>query len=251
MSWRLLLVNAVGAVALVICSRAPALGASPQKISFSGYQWQVRPAGNGGPGPNLWAPGNVWVDKNGWLHLKISHDGNGWHCAELETTRKLGFGRYQFQVIGRVDQLDPNVVLGLFDYPSPGAGPDGTNEIDIEFAQWGDAKAPHGNYTVYPPKRGPGQASTSFPFALDGDYTTHRFVRGQRQVSFQSLYGHQEGNANEFKSWVFRPRNYQRRVPQKPLPVHLNLWLFQGAAPTDGKEVELTIRSFKFTPMAS
>ena len=53
----------------------------------------------------------------------------------------LGFGRYQFQVIGRIDQLDPNVVLGLFKYPTPDVGPDGTNEIDIEFAQWGRATA--------------------------------------------------------------------------------------------------------------
>ena len=34
-----------------------------------------------------------------------------------------GFGRYQFQVAGRLDLLDDNVVLGLFNYPAGDVGP--------------------------------------------------------------------------------------------------------------------------------
>ena len=30
--------------------------------------------------------------------------------------------------------------------------------------------------------------------------------------------------------------------------VHLNLWLFNGAAPRDGAPVDVTIESFQFTP---
>jgi hypothetical protein len=44
----------------------------------------------------------------------------------------MGFGRYQFWIEGRVDRLDPNVVLGLLNYPTPDVGPDATNEIDID-----------------------------------------------------------------------------------------------------------------------
>jgi hypothetical protein len=108
-------------------------------ITFSGYQWDVR-ADTGGPGPNIWDAGNVQVDDEGRLHLKITKNTGAagkteWHCAEINTQQRLGLGRYQFQVIGRIDKLDRNVVLGLFNHPTRGdvGRPDGTNEIDIEF----------------------------------------------------------------------------------------------------------------------
>jgi hypothetical protein len=39
-----------------------------------------------------------------------------------------------------------------------------------------------------------------------------------------------------------------RLIPQKPVPLHLNLWLFQGKPPTDGKEVEVILKSATYTP---
>lgn len=231
--------------------RSSAQQSAPKTLSFGGYAWEVRPSGKGGPGPNVWNPQNVWLDKAG-LHLKISRVRKGqkteWQCAELYTTQPLGFGTYQFQVIGPIDRLDRYVVLGLFDYPSPEVGPDGTNEIDIEFAHWGHADAPIGNYTIYPAagKRGPNDSHT-FTFALKGDYTTHRFVRTAEKVSLQSLHGHRDDNNSEIAGWVYDPLD-KRLIPQAPLPVHINLWLFQGKAPDDGKEVSITIKKFTFTP---
>jgi hypothetical protein len=85
-------------------------------ITFSGYHWDVRAKGKGGPGPNTWNDANSQVDNKGWLHVKITSNtdtaGNkDWHCVELSTQQRLGLGRYQFQVIGRIDKLDRNVVL--------------------------------------------------------------------------------------------------------------------------------------------
>ena len=81
-------------------------------LNFSGYAWDVRPSGTGGPGPNIWDDANAWVDRAGRLHLQLTSVTNvagetEWHCVELATQLRLGFGRYQFQVIGRIDQLDP------------------------------------------------------------------------------------------------------------------------------------------------
>ena len=106
-------------------------------IRFSGYNWKVKSGSHEGPGPNNWDENNVWVDQGGYLHLKLSKQGDRWYCSEVSTEDRLGFGRYQFWVVGRVDRLDPNVVFGLFNYPTPEVGPDGTNAIDIEFAKWG------------------------------------------------------------------------------------------------------------------
>lgn len=58
------------------------------------------------------------------MHLKLSAVKGNWYAAELATTQRLGFGTYQWQLIGRIDQLDPNVVLGLFTYPTADVGPE-------------------------------------------------------------------------------------------------------------------------------
>lgn len=217
-------------------------------ISFSGYTWEVRPSGRGGPGPNYWDPNNVWVDSNGYLHLRLTQRNGRWYCSEVYTQNRLGFGRYQFWLIGRVDKLDRNVVLGLFNYPTPDVGPDGTNEIDIEFAKWGSSFAPAGNYTVWPTTTSVSHRTKSFPFSLKGDWSTHRFTWSSTRVFFQSQDGHYDDNSYQFAKWLYQPRKPATYVPQKPMPVHINLWCYNGHGPSNGQQVELIISAFKFTP---
>src|SRR6476661_1125144 len=78
-----------------------------QSIAFGGHNWQVR-SGTGGPGPNTFSASNVSLDASGHLHLRIAHDHNLWTSAEVFTDAALGFGTYQFKIIGRPDQLDDN-----------------------------------------------------------------------------------------------------------------------------------------------
>lgn len=220
-----------------------------QAISFSGYSWEVR-SGTGGPGPNTFVSSNVSLDASGYLHLKITHEHNQWMTSEVFTDAALGFGTYQFKIIGRPDQFDTNVVLGLFNYTTPGVGPDGTNEIDIEFATWGDPQAQHGNWTVWPAVQQGGIVATTYSFdtTLTGDTSTHRFSWLPQQVQYESLYGLSDDETGLFRTWTFAPPDYVLRVPQQPIPVHMNLWLLQGNAPTDNQDVDITIAEFKFTP---
>ena len=220
-----------------------------QTVAFGGYDWTVR-AGTGGPGPNTFASANVSIDGSGYLHLKILHDKNQWTAAEVFTTARLGFGTYQFKLIGRPDQFDDNVVLGLFDYPPADVGPDATNEIDIEFATWGGQQAQHGNWTVWPAVLQAGIGNTTHPYdaTLTGDHSTHRFTWTPQQVHYESLYGWSDDETGLYHSWTFAPPDFALRVPQQPLPVHMNLWLFQGNAPTDRQDVDITIAEFRFIP---
>jgi len=162
--------------------------------------------------------------------------------------RSARFGRYQFWVVGRLDRLDPNVVFGLFNYPTPDVGPDGTNEIDIEFAQWGKPKALAGNYTVWPTREGLRRASKRFPVELNGQYTTHRFIWNSTGVAFQSSHGHRDEDSSQLGNWMYQPQDPLSHISQKAMPVDINLWLFQGQPPRNGQQVELVVRSFKFTP---
>jgi hypothetical protein len=215
--------------------------AQAKTLSFSGYEWEVRLQTNSGPGPNDWSPGNVWVDTNGWLHLKLAKKNGAWSCAEIFTTQRLGFGTYRFEVSGPIDRLDPNVVLGLFNYPDETAGPDGTHEIDIEFARWGRATSPNGNYTVWPAKAGLKPAENVFEYKLPEADSIQQFTWSRGRVLFTSSPG---------SSWACEPKtDAAGRISQKPMPVHLNLWLFKGKPPLDQKEVEIVIKSFVFAPL--
>jgi hypothetical protein len=220
-------------------------------IRFSGYNWTVKSGVKIAPGPNNWDENNVWVDERGYLHLRLAQRDGRWYCSQVSLNDRLGFGRYQFWVIGRLDEFDPNVVLGLFNYPTPDVGPDRTNEIDIEFAQWGNPAAPIGNYTVWPTTTALKPASKRFTVDLTGTYTTHRFIWDSTSVSFQSLNGHYDDNTGQFEQWMYQPTDPSRYISQKPMPVQLNLWLFKGQPPVNGQSVEVIVRTFTFTPKSN
>ncbi len=221
-----------------------------KSLTFSGYEWTVKNAPLMGPGPNAWDENNVWLDDAGRLHLKISQRDGKWQCAELYSKQRFGFGRYQWQIVGRTDQFDPQIVLGLFPYTRPEIGPDGTNEIDIEFARWGKAETPMGNFSVWPavPEAKNKIQTHPFDFKLDGDYTTNRFDWSAKSVEFWMLGGHHDDEQNIIANWKCTPDEPQKLIPQNPLPLHLNFWLFRGQAPQNGQGAEIVISKFSFTP---
>ena len=223
------------------------LSANARDIQFGGYNWTVR-VGRGGPGPNAWDEKNVWLDSATNLHLKISRWNGTWSCAEITMKRRLGFGRYQFQTSGRLDRFDDNVVLGLFNYPTGDVGPDGTHEIDIVFARWGEPKNPIGNFTVWPAERRRKQVTKTFTFSLTEDQMTHRFAWSRDQILFQSLQGYRQDDHEELNRWIYCPQPTTDFISQRAMPVHINLWLFRGLPPRDRREVEVIIRDFKFVP---
>ncbi len=219
-------------------------------LEFSGHTWNVRATGYGGPGPNHWDEQHAWVDEAGALHLKLAIRHGRCHGAEVSTQAALGFGAYRFEVVGALNRLNKNVVLGLFNYPER-AGLDGTNEIDIEFARWGRAANRPGNYTVWPAQKGYAYTTRSFPIAATSNVTTHHFTWAATEVAFESWEGGVAEASVRLAGWHFQPvQEARKRIPQRPHPVHLNLWCFRGWVPSDRREVEVVIRSFQFTPAA-
>ena len=215
-------------------------------IQFSGYTWNVKNGAHLGPGPNYWSRNNVWVDANGFLHLKITHDSatGKWYCAEVSTQQTFGFGKWQFWVEGRIDKMDKNVVLGLFNY----SGNDGFDEMDIEWARWGNKNYPNCNFTVWPAQTGFKNFSYVKEVLLAGKNTTQRFTRTDSSVFFQSLQGftNYSNTTNLLASTTCtHPPN---SISTLPMPAYINLWLFQGHAPSNDKEIEIIIHKFTYTP---
>ena len=80
--------------------------------------------------------------------------------------------------------------------------------------------------------------SKTFEFTLKGDQTTHRFTWNPKSLLFLSQEGLRT-TGKELGQWLFQPENAPEAIAQKPMLVLLNLWLFQGHAPTDDKEIEI------------
>ena len=233
-----------------LIAAAPVTGLAGQFVDFAGHTWLVRGYG-GGPGPNEWRESNVYVDAAG-LHLAIRRDGDVWTCAEVFMMGDpLGFGTYEFEVSGDLAALDGNAVLGLFNYPaSPQVGPDGTNEIDIEFAQWGDLQNPNRlNWNIYPATAQGEKGHEARPLTLPPGPSTHRFDWSADRIDYASFAGRAgAGDTTPIGEWSYAPADAARDIPQVPLVVHMNLWLVEGKAPAGNAPVEVVITGFRFTP---
>lgn len=215
-------------------------------INWKGYDWQLTEGGMAGVADGKAA--NVTVDANGYLHLRIVKSGDTWTASEMFTVQKLGFGTYQWHIEGPIDVFDKQVVLGLFPYgPAAGIGGDGTNEIDIEFARWGQASGPNADFTDYP-NSGSVIGETTFKFSLGGGTSaTARFTWTKDSIESAVLKGHQPlaSEAELIKKWKYAPQNPGTNIPQQAMPLGMNLWCF-GSPPTDGQNVEIVIRDFQF-----
>jgi hypothetical protein len=68
-----------------------------------------------GPGMNRFADDSLNVSVAGdTLRLRMTNRGGEWYASEIYSAGYLGYGMFQFQVEGRVDLLDPNLVASGF-----------------------------------------------------------------------------------------------------------------------------------------
>lgn len=219
-------------------------------ISFSGYDWWVK-ASSGtnqlGPGPNYFSDStsNVWTDSQGWLHLRITNRSNQWQCAEIVSARTFGYGNYRFELGSRVDNLDTNIVLGLFTWSDDPAYAD--REMDVECSRGFVADTNNTQFTVQPYNLSGHYSRYRVPTGLAD--STHLFNWQSNSITFQAQSGSYSPNpqpTNIIGNWTFTDAS---AVPQTgDENVRINLWLLFGNPPTDGQEVELVIKSFQFVP---
>jgi len=218
-------------------------------IDFSGRTWTVRDQANSGPGPNTFSPQNVWTDSAG-LHLQIARDASSdWTCAEVYLPASLGYGRYMFQVAADTTQLHPQAVLGLFTYA------DDTHEIDIESSRWGNASNSWNQQFV------------TQPYDRAGGNNIHRFTQGAGlgtvtcyfewqpdRIFWQNYQGTSlvppaVGSAATIGSYEYTSAMGSDIPTPGSERVHMNLWLYGGAASAAGNltSQEVVIGSFTFT----
>ncbi|MBP9501382.1 MAG: hypothetical protein KBF17_04395 [Candidatus Promineofilum sp.] len=217
-------------------------------IAFSGYSWHVKKSDEPvGPGPNYFSDqiDDVWVDIFGRLHLMIRFRNGRWYASEIVTETALGYGAYTFTLGSLVDQLDPNVVLGLFTW-DPDAPNESYREIDIEFSKWSNASNDNAQYVVQTRRKFPGNPHcfTMLPEVL----STHRFLWSPDRVLFTSYRGRRTDAGSIIHAHAFTASDVPKEGNGN---ARINLWLNKGAPPSDGQNVEIIVESFGFTPLTA
>jgi hypothetical protein len=220
-------------------------------IGFSGRTWRVKGPGYYGPGPNLFcdAAGCTWVDSEDRLHMTIQNISGSWYSTEVTLEEPLGYGDYVFTTLGRLDTLDPNVVLGLFlwqygpCYATENLWWGPHNEIDVEFSRWGNPGNDVAQF-VAQPYDWPGNTSRFDATFSDGELTSHAFRWHPDRVEFRSWRGgpQDESPGTLIHSWTYTGPHIPR--PEYPR-VHINLWQV-GVPP--GTDQEVILDEFTFIP---
>jgi len=221
--------------------------------SFANREWKITTGYNGPQPSSVYCSDsldNVWVDDQSprRLHLKITYDNanNRWNCAQIHSVKTLGgYGKYTFYIDdvimekedGKkyyVDNLDKNVVIGLYTYDNSCSHPS-KNEIDIEFSEWGNSGYKEGWFIIWEDTDKTIRDRCNFPIQLTGKSSVHSFNWTKNSIDFES-----GGTTAHYPSedYIPQPRNEK---------VLMNLWL-DGGQPysNDMKSAEIIIRNFEF-----
>lgn len=241
-------------------------------ISFSGYEWWYKSSTNAvGPGPNLFSDSsaNIWVDAQGSLHMKITNRNNQWQCAEVVSVQEMGYGTYTFTTASNVVDIDHKIVVGLFTWDTYSFQEQANSEIDIEFAKWNNAAETNTlTYSAQPVSNWPVQFTerSNVPAMTDLEplrgISTHVFEWTPSIVRWASYAG-ETASGTPIASFEFDANNTPRQkieggnvsnpivipAPSDSTNARINTWLLFGDAPTDGKEFELIVKSFNYTPL--
>jgi hypothetical protein len=226
-------------------------GSAPAQtiVSFSGFDWVVKDSDGVfvGPGPNVFSDDvrSVRVDRRGRLHLRVKPIAGVWTCAEVVSVPSFGYGTYRFYLSRRVDALDPNVVLGLFTWSDSPA--ENHREIDIEFSRWGNGLEPTNAQYVVQPYDVPGNL-VRWTQPRRPRKSTHRFTWQPGSVAFQSLAGHNAAPPDG--GHVVAEHTMTAGIPTAGGEnARINLWLFGGQPPLNGRAAYVIIERFEFEPL--
>ena len=210
-------------------------------IQFAGYDWEVRSNETAlqGPGPNYFSDRdqNVWVDHLGRLHLKITQKNGNWYAAGIVLKKVYGYGRYIFQIESPASSLDKNGVGAVFLYKND------NQEIDVELSRWGLENNDNTQYVIQPGDKSGNKKRFN---CLEVNKPSVQVIDWQKgQVNFATYKGNIDDTAasgNMIASWHYMGPD----IPMdQDLRVRINLWLFKGSEPSNGKDQELIISGFK------
>ena len=215
-------------------------------LSFQKLDFKVKDSGSEvmGPNANYWSASdeNVYIDEKGCLNLNLVKRDNKWYASEVVLPLDLGYGRYEFRVIGNMDKIDPNVMMSMFLYASD------DSEVDLEFSKFKkDSEINQdGNVQfVVQPYYKPGNLDR-FEIKQNGSYTSYVIDYKKDSIKFEAYHGHNTSNKkNLIKEWTYSGKYIPS--PEK-LKLRVNVYIRGKEAPAEDSTLGLKLKRIKFTP---
>ena len=224
---------------LVLQLFLPTIGSSAARtISWSGYTWNVRPAGTGQePGPNDWSDSTANVQVQGSdLLLSIVQDPSGnWTSSEVDNQQHLGYGTYRWVVATDLSALDANEVLGMFTY---GGSDPSNNEIDIEPSHWGHMSNPTGAATVWQNANAGLSEARAFSYSSHPPYVD-QFTWSPGRIDYLIT----DATGATLFAWTVTSGV---PTPSTEVPM-INYWRFNNVAPSGVRTMRIS--SFAWAPL--
>jgi hypothetical protein len=212
-----------------------------RQLTFSGYTWEAREAPSNRGGNNEYRGDNVWVDREGLLHLRITRRENQWYSAEVKLTRSLGYGTYAF-VARDITGLDPASTFSMFTWDDLGAEQNHRG-IDVEIGQWGVAANKNAQYLIQPYY----VPANVFRFAAPAGRLTHMFRWQPGRVSFSTL--RTPATSGGRPAPALASHDFLAGVPAPGgETVRINLYVFRDAPVPIQRETEVVLEKFEYLP---
>jgi len=218
----------------------------PDTLKFAGFEWLIKDSHEHrtGPGTNLFSSStdNVRVDEEGKLHLRITYRNDNWYCPEIHSVKSLGFGKYTFVVDALPQELDKDVVIGMFLYDHTDKA-NFHNEVDIEISKWGKTEYANTQYVVQPLEEKAHRFETDVT-----KQSHHTFNVYLRRTSYSSYYP--GDSVSKFKpiKYAHHKQSLGRIYNPANAKTCINVWLYKAIEPANLKEFEVVISKFVFEP---
>jgi hypothetical protein len=214
-----------------------------RKLTFSGYEWQIRQVPSDRGGANEYDPTNAWTDADGALHLRIARREGEWTSAEVILTRSLGYGTYSF-VVRDISHLEPAAAFGMFTWDDQGADQN-HREVGIEISRWGDPANKNAQYVIQPYY----VAANVARFAAPAGKLTHSFRWEPGRVSFKTILGALIGGPSAGQGRQVAQHDLTSGVPTPGTEsIRINFYVFGYSSIPLKNGAEVVIEKFEYLP---
>jgi hypothetical protein len=224
-----------GPVLAVATARGSTPSSPPTTIQFSGYQWETRGALTG-TDESPYDPANVWTDRDGCLHLRVTRRNNHWVRAEIKLSRSLGYGSYQF-VVRDLSHLEPAAVFAMFTFDDLGP----SREMDIEISRWGQSDDKNAQYVIQPYVI----PANTIRFSAPAGPLTYWMNWQPGRVTFKTVRGTRASTGSN----VVAEHVFTSGVPTTGNEtIRMNLYVYDESRYPVQREFEVVIEKFEFLP---
>ncbi len=209
-------------------------------LRFSGYDWEVRTiASDRGGMNNPYSGDNAFTDASGALHLRITKKDGKWVCAEMRTTRSLGYGTYVLTVRD-TSHLEPASVFSMITWDDN--GDPHYREMDVEISRWGDAVNKDNAQFGVQPFYVPGNLAR---FTAPSGALTHVLRWQSGLASFKTL----RGSSDQPGAPLIFEHEFTSGVPAiGNAIIYINFYVIASDKSPLEKETEVVVEKFAYLP---